>query len=148
MADTLPGFSSFNPSDVIVPDTGMPSTTEVPLATNLQPSGADFAQSISSGQSITDLINEVQSLQDQAQGLTGQYGNGVPMDSPNRLYDPNRAFNSFAEKISTPTLESFNKPMALGKESDFNRYKDSKYFQTFGYTPNLGEEQEYKYGNR
>lgn len=146
MADNISSISTFNPSVITPPDTGMPSMDELQTSTNLPSSGASYAQSIASGQSITDLINDVQALQAQAESSIGDGITGVSMHSPNRQYDSNAAFNSFAEKLATPTLQSFNKPMALGKESDYNRYKDSEYFQTFGYTPNLGEEQEYKYG--
>lgn len=146
MADNSPSISTFDPSAITPPDTGMPSMEELQAPTNLPPSGADYAQSIASGQSITDLINEVQALQANNEAAVGGGITGISAYSPNREYDINKAFDSFSTQLSTPTLQSFNKPMALGKESDYNRYKDSKYFQTFGYTPNLGEEQEYKYG--
>ena len=146
MADNSTRISTFDPSVVAPPDTGMPSMETLAAPTNLPPSGADYAQSIASGQSITDLINEVQALQSQNEAMIGGGMTGIFAYSPNREYDVNKAFDSFATKLSTPTLLASNKPMALGKESDYNRYKDSKNFQTFGYTPNLGEEQEYKYG--
>ena len=130
-----------------LPDVGPPDLfNNVASANNLPPSGADYAKSIASSENIVDLINQVNSIQDQAEGMLGQY------KTPNvSSYDIDD--NSITQRLSKQlnpeeqSLQSFAKPMVLGTERDYNRYKDSKDFQSLGYTPNLGEQQEFKYGN-
>ena len=112
---------------------------------DLGSSGAEYAKSISYGESITDLINDVENLQSQSEDVLNQYTTGGIPNSPGS-FDPNAAYQGLSEDLSKKSLQAFAKPVTVGTEEEYNRYKDSKDFQTFGYNSALGEEQEHRYG--
>jgi hypothetical protein len=137
-----------------VPDTGMPKLDNLDTAqhrmdiSSLGASSDEYAKSLGDNkQTITDLINDVTALQAQGEGLLKDYG-GVPNAPSPGGFNPEKGYQDLAEKLnpSKKSLQATNTPMNLGSTEDFDRYKGSKDFQTFGYTPNLGEEQEFKYG--
>jgi hypothetical protein len=141
-------------SNFYIPDSGMPKVTS-PLddwkndqdLSQLPLGGDDYGKSISFGESITDLINDVEKLQNEGEVLLNQNNSrgGVP-NYPGG-YNPNSAYdNLYKDLTSGQSLQSFAKPVIVGTESQFDRYKGSKDFQTFGYNAALGDEQEYKYG--
>lgn len=108
----------------------------------------DFADSISMpGDSISDLINKVETYQAMSRQLLKQGNPEIPV-GPGYQFDMNSAMNSLASKInpSKPTLLAQAAPMTLGSKADYDRYAQSEDFQTFGYVPSLGSEQEYRYG--
>lgn len=108
----------------------------------------DFAKSISMpGDSITDLINKVETYQAMSRDLLAQGNPDVPV-GPGYNFDMSRAMGNLAEKINPakPTLLAQAAPMTLGSKEDYDRYAQSEDFQTFGYVPSLGSEQEYRYG--
>jgi predicted kinase len=161
MPDTIetPGFSTqpYNLNkDFYMPDTGMPKID--PLSSwqnqeklqNFGPTTTEYNDSVFNGQSISDIINDVQALQAKGQAIldNGNY-TGVPNAPSPGGFDPNKSFENLSKVLNPekPSLQVLAQPVVIGKESDLNRYKESKNFQTFGITPNLGSEQEYKYGN-
>jgi hypothetical protein len=112
--------------------------------------GPDFSKTISSGQNITDLIKDVQDIQ--AQGLAtlqSQNNSGVPNAPSPGGFDPSKSFQNLSNALNpaSPSLKAFGQDRPIGSESDFNRYKDAKNFNVFGYNPGLGSQQEYNYGN-
>lgn len=141
------------PNSIFIPDSGMPKMEELDNWQNRQqmkelgPSGKEYAQSIASGESITDLVTDVQALQDRGQAILDNNKNYVSTNPGG--FNPDAAFQDLSRKINpeTPTLRAAGRTLPIGTEAEFNRYKDSKNFQTFGYTPNMGSGQEYKYGN-
>lgn len=114
---------------------------------NLEPSGAEYAKSISYGPSINDIINQLHGYEQTMQGMIDQYGT-QPGKGKSTGFNPQQGYNDFVNSIhpSTPTMAVSNKPMMVGTETEYNRYVGSEDFQQFGYTPSMGEEQEYKYG--
>jgi hypothetical protein len=145
---TLPGFPTTPPSFGYTPsDTPMPTTDVVQAAAGLGPTGDEYANSISSGESITDLINDVQSLQKTGQDLLNNRS-AIPNSPSPGGFNPDASFQDLIRAINpeTPTLKAFAQEREIGSVADYNRYKDSKYFGTFGYNPNLGSQQEYNYG--
>jgi len=153
-----PGFST-QPYDVsknfYMPDTGMPQIDTLSnwqaqeKLQNFGPNTNEYNNSLSKGESISDLINDVQSLQAKGQDILNNNYTGIPNAPSPGGFDPSVSFKNLSKSLNseTPSLQVLAKPVAIGKESDLNRYKESKNFQTFGVTPNLGSEQEYKYGN-
>jgi hypothetical protein len=143
-----------SPSSLNIPDTGMPKLDLLDTAqhrmdvSDLGESSDDYARSLGDNkQTITDLINDVNALQAEGANLLKNYG-GVPNAPSPGGFNPEKGYQDLAAKLN-PTeksLQATNTPMTLGTTDDFARYKDSRNFQTFGYTPNLGEEQEFKYG--
>lgn len=152
MADTTLNqpfdISNFHPEKYSTPNTGMPGLDQ--LANNaelLGPSAQEYNQSTPTGESISDIINQVRDIQSGMSTLVNPYGGPVPNSPSPGGFDVNQSLKDLSKSIQTESLEAYGKPVIIGKEADFKRYKDSPYFQTFGYTPNLGSEQEYKYGN-
>jgi hypothetical protein len=149
-----PGFTIPAPPPNVsyLPDTGMPKLDEVndwknKAVTRDLGLENDYAQSISSGESISDLILDVQNIQAKGQALLDNDKNYVSSNPGG--FNPDAAFQDLSRKINpqTSTLRAAGQPLAIGSVSDFNRYKESENFQTFGYTPQMGSGQEYKYGN-
>jgi hypothetical protein len=108
----------------------------------------DYADSISMpGDSITDLINKVEQYQAQSRALLDQGNPEIPV-GPGYQFNMNGVMNKLARSLNPekPTLQASAAPMTLGSQSDFDRYAQSEDFQTFGYVPSLGSEQEYRYG--
>jgi hypothetical protein len=114
---------------------------------NLGASSTDYAQSLGDNQSITDLINDVTALQAEGQNLLNNYSDVPNAPSPGG-FNPEQGWNDLASKLNPEkrTLQATNTPVVVGTESGYNRYKDSRNFQTFGYNEEFGSEQEYKYG--
>jgi len=131
----------------------MPSTDVLDTADHrmqlatLGPSSTDYAESLGNNQSITDLINDVNTLQAEGQDLLNNYG-GIPNAPSPGGFDPQKGYEDLATKLNPAkkTLQATNVPVVVGTASGYNRYKDSKDFQTFGYNEAFGSEQEYKYG--
>jgi len=149
-----PGFTIPAPPPNVsyLPDTGMPKLDEVndwknKAVTRDLGLENDYAQSISSGDSISDLILDVQNIQAKGQALLDNDKDYVSSNPGG--FNPDAAFQDLSRKINpqTPTLRAAGQPLPIGSVSDFNRYKESENFQTFGYTPQMGSGQEYKYGN-
>jgi hypothetical protein len=141
-----------SPGTIYIPDSGMPKADELQRVdpSLLGGTGADYAKSISSGESITDLIKDVQDIQARGMSLLNNNNlTGVPNSPSPGGFDPNKAFQDLSRTLNpeTPSLQAAAAPMVIGKASDYDRYKESKNFQTFGYTPQMGSGQEYKYGN-
>lgn len=107
-----------------------------------------FVDSISHGDSISDLINQTESLQNQTRSLLNNYDPTVPKTAFSNANSEGDLYNKLYKSInpSTPTLQARNVPVGLGTQAEFDRYSQSHDFEQFGFTPNLGSEQEYKYG--
>jgi hypothetical protein len=108
----------------------------------------DYANSISlPGDSITDLINQVETYGAQADALLAQGNPNIPA-GPGYQFNINNSYSNLYKSLnpSKPTLKASAAPEMLGAASDFERYEQSDDFQTFGYVPSLGSEQEYRYG--
>ena len=149
-----PGFTIPAPPPNIsyLPDTGMPKLDEVndwknKAVTRDLGSENNYAQSISSGESISDLILDVQNIQAKGQALLDN--NNTNPSTGFTPFNPDKTFQDLERNLNpdNATLKASGTSVAIGTEADFNRYKDSKNFQTFGYTPQMGSGQEYKYGN-
>jgi len=102
-------------------------------------------------QSISDLVNQAQTLQAQNQSLLDNYpdiADGRISNGANKTgFDMAQAANNlFSNLNSKQSFESQNTPISLGAGEDFERYTSSKDFKALGYTPGAGLEQEYKYG--
>ena len=112
----------------------------------------DFAKSITptlvDGQSITDLINQAQAYQASAQNTINSMQSKLGGNGVHGSFSFDKGFQDFASSLEKPnaSLAAQAAPMGLGDGKDYGRYSQSGDFQTFGYTPNVGEEQEYKYG--
>ena len=162
MADTpqvpeSPSLQPFNPQVSYTPDKGiMPKDDKLDNWQNdlamkdISLLGPEFSKNISTGQNITDLIKDVQDLQ--AQGLStlqSQNNSGIPNAPSPGGFDPNKSFQNLSNALNpaSPSLKAFGQDRPIGSESDFNRYKDAKNFNVFGYNSGLGSQQEYNYGN-
>lgn len=115
---------------------------------SMSQTGEEFAKSISYGESISDIINKTESLQDQTRSLINNYNPIVPKTAFSGGNSESDVYNKLYKSInpSTPTLKARNVPVNLGTQSEFERYARSSDFEQFGFTPNMGSEQEYKYG--
>jgi hypothetical protein len=98
------------------------------------------------GQSISDLVNQAETLQAQNQNLLDNYPNTA--NGPSKTgFDVAQATDSlFSDLNSKQSFQSKNTPVSLGAGEDFERYTNSSDYKAFGYTPGAGLEQEYKYG--
>jgi hypothetical protein len=110
-------------------------------------SQSQFPTKLVNGLTITDLINQANTAQANSQYLLdndpNKNGGGT-----NKGFDIHQAIGGLFDNIhSTQSFGSKNTPTSLGEGKDFDRYASSGNFQTFGYTPGMGEGQEYKYGN-
>ncbi len=108
-----------------------------------------------SGSDRSDLV-----LQTESYNKLGQQGleqiKGFEPNMPNisggvngvQTFNPDRALENVMKAASgKPSLRSTATPSVISTSvADFERYKSSENFQTFGYVPSLGKEQEYKYG--
>lgn len=112
----------------------------------------DFAKSITptlvDGQSITDLINQAQAYQASAQNTINSMQSKLGGNGVHGSFSFDKGFQDFASSLEKPkaSLAVQAAPMGLGDGKDYGRYSQSGDFQTFGYTPGVGAEQEYKYG--
>lgn len=114
-------------------------------------SQSEYADSISYGPSITDIINEVNQLGSQTDALINQENPTIPQVSGNGVgvqFDSNAIYSRLAQSLGSgkTSLKAQATPEIIGTQSDLDRYKDSGDFRTFGYVPSLGDEQEYRYG--
>ena len=153
----MPNILSITPPPGPVPqpfqNNEMPSTDVLDTAerrmqlATLGPSSTDYAESLGNNQSITDLINDINTLQAEGQDLLNNYG-GIPNAPSPGGFNPQKGYEDLANKLNPAkkTLQATNAPMVVGTASGYSRYKDSKDFQTFGYNEAFGSEQEYKYG--
>lgn len=125
-----------------------------PIIREYQSSGAsiqsqeDFARSISMpGDSITELMAKVEQYTAMTENILGQTPS-VPSFGPGTQVDLGKSINKLAQAINPEqaTLRAAARPQVLGTADDLARYAESENFQTFGYTPSLGSEQEYRYG--
>lgn len=135
------------PSDSL-PELISPVIQDYQNANAFVQSREDFADSISMpGDSITELINKVESYQAMSRELLSQPNPEIPV-GPGYQFNLDNALNKLSKKINSgnPTLNAAAAPMNLGSKSDYDRYANSEDFQTFGYVPSLGSEQEYRYG--
>lgn len=98
------------------------------------------------GQSISDLVNQAQTLQAENQYLLDNYPD-IANGSSKTGFDISQAANNlFADLNSKQSFASKNTPVNLGEGEDFERYVNSEDYKAFGYTPGIGREQEFKYG--
>ena len=111
----------------------------------------DTPVSLVNGQTINDLINQI----DLVQAKTKDLVNGVNTDfNISKQQQPVFDFSKVASQVlgsmnSNPQTE-FDKQkqlVSLGSGEDFERYKQSDYFNILGYNPFIGKEQEFRYGN-
>ena len=112
------------------------------------PSEQDYAQSISMpGDSITDLINKVETYNAMSRDIINQPNPDMPV-GPGYSFDMGKSVSSLHKALnpSSPSLSAASRPENLGSATDLARYAESGNFQTFGYVPSLGSEQEYRYG--
>jgi hypothetical protein len=139
-----PTYTQFNPNLSNLGAIDNPYHKE--LMSQLPMSGDEYAKSISTGDSISDIINDIHNYQGEMQGMIDNFpmrqGGGLPSTGFTNSYsDLSEALNP-----SKPSLAASNQPMIIGPESGFKRYAGSKDFTALGYTPSAGDEQEYKYG--
>ena len=109
----------------------------------------DYAQSISMpGDSITDLINKVEAYNAMSRDILNQGNPEIPNIGPGYSFDMGKSVSNLYKALNpqTATLRSAARPEYLGPASELERYSQSDDFQTFGYVPSLGSEQEYRYG--
>jgi hypothetical protein len=109
----------------------------------------DYAQSISMpGDSITELMSKVETYNAMSRDLLNQPNPEIPNIGPGYSFDMNKSMSSLYKGLNpqTPSLKASARPEYLGSASDLERYSSSDDFQTFGYVPSLGSEQEYRYG--
>ena len=113
----------------------------------LLPSAEEYAKSISYGPSITDLINQIDGYKETMQGMIDNFGI-MSAGVSGTGFNTQKGYSNFLQSINPaePTMDAFNKPMIVGPESGYKRYAGSEDFQALGYTPGIGDEQEYKYG--
>jgi len=132
----------------VAPDLGLdrPFATAATME-RLEPSGEDYAKSISYGPSITDIINDLHNYESTMQDMIDNYGM-MGGDGMSGGSNTQKNYSDFVQSLnpSTPTMAALNQPMVVGPESGYKRYAQSENFQQFGYTPSIGDEQEYKYG--
>lgn len=134
------------------------SITDLSISNNIN-SYKDLKESLSNnypivnvnGQSISDLVNQAQTLQAQNQFLLDNYpdiADGRISNGANKTgFDMSQAAdNLFSNLNSKQSFTSQNTPISLGAGEDFERYTNSGDYKALGYTPNAGLEQEYKYG--
>lgn len=116
------------------------------LQNELPASGEEYARNISYGDSITDVINNINKYQSSIEDLINNYPGGINNPSAGKGFTTN--FNDISDALhpTTRSLAVTNRPMVVGPESAYKRYASSEDFTTFGYVPSLGEEQEYQYG--
>lgn len=125
-----------------------PEITEYERSGNFIQSQEDFAKSISHpGDSISDLINKIQQYNEISETALAQ-GLQAPSIGPGYQIDLNKSIDRLQNAFNPdkPTLRASARPDVIGSLSDYERYAQSKDFQSFGYVPSLGSEQEYKYG--
>lgn len=111
--------------------------------------GDDFPTKLVGGKSITDLMNEADAYGAQSDYLLANYPT-VDFQNNKNYFDLNKAMSNLSFTgggVEGKSFTALNKPVDLGPGQDFDRYKSSEDFHTYGYTPGLGREQEYKYGN-
>lgn len=109
----------------------------------------DFPTKLVGGKTLTDLMNEADAYNAQSDYLLANYPNVNFQDNSN-YFDLNKAIGNVSFTGKGPegkTLAALSRPIDLGPGQDFDRYKSSEDFHTYGYTPGLGRQQEYKYGN-
>jgi len=107
----------------------------------------DTPVSLVNGQTINDLLNQAQTIQAQTRGLSTLHQFG---ETSNKEFDEDAAFANINKKIATDPTIKMNvqkNSTSVGAGDDLERYKQSKHFNTLGYTPGLGEKQEFKYGD-
>ena len=109
----------------------------------------DTPVSLVNGQTINDLLNQAQTIQAQTRDLSTlhQFGENI---GTSQGFNEDAAFANINKKIATDPTIKFNvqkNSESLGAGDDLERYKQSKHFNTLGYTPGLGEKQEFKYGD-
>ena len=109
----------------------------------------DYADSISvPGDSISDMINKIEQYNQMSEALLAQPQQLPQTLGPGYQVDLGRSIDKLARALNPEkeTLRAAARPDVLGTETDFARYAESDDFQTFGYVPSLGSEQEYRYG--
>lgn len=113
----------------------------------LLPSAEEYAKSVSYGPSITDLINQIDGYKETMQGMIDNFGI-MSAGVSGTGFNPQKNYSNFLKSINPEesTMAAFNKPMVVGPESGYKRYAESEDYQALGYTPSIGDEQEYKYG--
>jgi len=108
----------------------------------------DYANSISMpGDSITDLIKQIESYDEMSRQLLNQGNPNIP-SGPGYNFNQEESYSKLYGALNPQkaTLKASSAPEYLGPISELERYKDSRNFQKFGYVPSLGSEQEYRYG--
>jgi hypothetical protein len=112
------------------------------------PSSSDIAASISMpGDSIVDLINQIEKYNAESEALLAQSNSEISTIGSYQ-FDQRAAINDIAKKLNpkAPTLKSSASGAYLGTVGELERYSSSDNFKIFGFNSALGEEQEYKYG--
>lgn len=108
----------------------------------------DYAESISMpGDTMSDLINKVEAYTAMSQNLVNQPNPEMPgpgMGDFNMEQSMSKLYKGL--NPSTPSLKASARPQYLGSAEELERYASSDNFQTFGFSPSLGSEQEYRYG--
>jgi hypothetical protein len=131
------------------PDLGFdrPFDTAKTMST-LEPSGEEFAKSISYGPSINDIINDLHNYETNMQNNINNYQMRKAGLSGSEGYDPQKGYNDVVKALNpkTPTMANLNQPIVVGPESSYKRYAQSTDFQQLGFNSSEGDEQEYKYG--
>ena len=148
----MPFDSTLIPSTTGLPDTNAADVMSQKIMSNSNTSFQDIKDQVSlqnqfpavtvNGQTLSDLVNQVNSLQQQNQQALNQSGTSGGYFDVEKATD-----NLFNRMNSQKSFGAQNTPVNLGEGKDFERYYGSKNFKTFGYTPGMGEGQEYKYGN-
>lgn len=110
-----------------------------------------------SGADMSDLVLQTEGYnklgQEGLQQLKGFQPNGVSITGGSSIrgtqsFNADKALENVMKASSgKPSIRATATPSVISTSvQDFERYKDSDKFQTFGYVPSLGKEQEYKYG--
>ena len=145
----LPVSEQSTYKDDKLPDMGFTRSADEAATMNSLPAvGKEYADKISYGPSITDIINQLHDYESNMQSMIDNYQTMGAGGIASTGFDVKKGYSDFVNSINpaTPTMAAVNKPIVVGPESGFKRYAGSENFQQFGYTPSVGDEQEYKYG--
>ena len=129
------GMSDVNAADVMSQKILSNSDTQLQDLRDQMSLQNQFPVKTVNGQTLSDLVNQVNTLQEQNQQLLNNYPNIADgsADRNKGYFDAEAATHNLFGKInSQQSFGSKNTPVSLGEGKDFERYYGSKNFTTFG----------------
>jgi len=109
----------------------------------------DTPVSLVNGQTINDLINQIDAIQAKTKNLANNININLNTPKQQPVFDISKAASQILGSLNNNPETTFNKQkqlVSLGSGEDLDRYKQSDYYNVFGYNPYIGKEQEFRYG--